>query len=308
MYRFISQPAVLVGLCLVISLPAVVSVQADTLPVTSGLAFWIDASAITGATNDSALKQWSSVNAPTTEYLSGEGNGIDSYVTAPAPRYYSSGTAFNNKAYVDFSGGGNMVSSFNTLYSGLQGDLTTTVFEVAAVPAGGNLYAWGSSDNAGHGISLAYGAGGLSMYSAQFSGGSHQGFGGAQSGVQITELTKSAGAVATTTSLLVNGSAQSLSTTYTSALNSLSVTHAFSNWFYLGSAVMNIASTKSSTQVAELIVFDRVLTPTESNEVGVCLQEKYGITGTYSIPKPGTLALLATGLIGLLAYAWRKRK
>ena len=26
------------------------------------------------------------------------------------------------------------------------------------------------------------------------------------------------------------------------------------------------------------------------------------------IPEPGTLALLATGLIGLLAYAWRKRK
>ena len=26
------------------------------------------------------------------------------------------------------------------------------------------------------------------------------------------------------------------------------------------------------------------------------------------IPEPGTLALLATGLIGLLCYAWRKRK
>ncbi|MCD4728661.1 MAG: PEP-CTERM sorting domain-containing protein [Pirellulales bacterium] len=26
------------------------------------------------------------------------------------------------------------------------------------------------------------------------------------------------------------------------------------------------------------------------------------------IPEPGTLVLLATGLIGLLCYAWRKRK
>ena len=26
------------------------------------------------------------------------------------------------------------------------------------------------------------------------------------------------------------------------------------------------------------------------------------------IPEPGTLALLAAGLLGLLAYAWRKRK
>jgi hypothetical protein len=26
------------------------------------------------------------------------------------------------------------------------------------------------------------------------------------------------------------------------------------------------------------------------------------------VPEPGTLALLAAGLMGLLAYAWRKRK
>jgi hypothetical protein len=26
------------------------------------------------------------------------------------------------------------------------------------------------------------------------------------------------------------------------------------------------------------------------------------------IPEPGTLALLAGGLVGLIAYAWRKRK
>ena len=29
---------------------------------------------------------------------------------------------------------------------------------------------------------------------------------------------------------------------------------------------------------------------------------------TVVVPEPGTLALLATGLIGLLCYAWRKRK
>ena len=30
--------------------------------------------------------------------------------------------------------------------------------------------------------------------------------------------------------------------------------------------------------------------------------------GITVVPEPGTLALLAAGLIGLLAYAWRKRK
>ena len=30
--------------------------------------------------------------------------------------------------------------------------------------------------------------------------------------------------------------------------------------------------------------------------------------GTYSVPEPSALALLATGVAGLLAFAWRKRK
>lgn len=35
---------------------------------------------------------------------------------------------------------------------------------------------------------------------------------------------------------------------------------------------------------------------------------EFDVFGTASIPEPGTMALLATGLLGLLCYAWRKRK
>jgi hypothetical protein len=32
------------------------------------------------------------------------------------------------------------------------------------------------------------------------------------------------------------------------------------------------------------------------------------LTGPLSTPEPGTLMILASGLVGLLCYAWRKRK
>lgn len=58
--------------------------------------------------------------------------------------------------------------------------------------------------------------------------------------------------------------------------------------------------------IAELLIFNRTLSPSESNSVGYYLQEKYGLAGSY-VPEPTSITLLVTGLIGLLAYAWRKR-
>ena len=47
-------------------------------------------------------------------------------------------------------------------------------------------------------------------------------------------------------------------------------------------------------------------------ETGVGYQEdmyrEIDVSGTVTIPEPGTLTLLAMGLPGLLAYAWRKRR
>ena len=60
--------------------------------------------------------------------------------------------------------------------------------------------------------------------------------------------------------------------------------------------------------IAELLVFDNALSTADRNAVGVYLADKYGITTAYVVPEPGALALLSSGLIGLLAYAWRKRR
>jgi hypothetical protein len=56
--------------------------------------------------------------------------------------------------------------------------------------------------------------------------------------------------------------------------------------------------------IAEVIAFDRVLTSTEAGEVRAYLADKY----TNVVPEPSSLGMVFTGLVSLVAYAWRKRK
>lgn len=58
--------------------------------------------------------------------------------------------------------------------------------------------------------------------------------------------------------------------------------------------------------ISEIILYNRVLTEEERNDVGTYIQTKYGITIEGAVPEPATLSLVALGAVGMVVR--RKRK
>ena len=71
-----------------------------------------------------------------------------------------------------------------------------------------------------------------------------------------------------------------------------------------GSTVVNVGSYTGT--MTDLGLMDHLhLAITTPSSIYVGRVDEYRIS---QIPEPSTLALLATGLVGLLCYAWRKRR
>lgn len=114
-----------------------------------------------------------------------------------------------------------------------------------------------------------------------------------------------------------NGSNQAVATLTIYALDDLSV---------LGTATVSVASGDiqgissssnlfSSTNdggwraaLADLVVYNSFLGSSDVTTNLSFFQDTYQTGGGSTIPEPGTVTLLAAALVGLLAYAWRKRK
>ncbi len=63
-----------------------------------------------------------------------------------------------------------------------------------------------------------------------------------------------------------------------------------------------------SGQIAEVAAFSGTLSSEQINAIGYSLSQKYGISTTYSVPEPTSMALILAGGIALMAYAWRKQR
>lgn len=72
-----------------------------------------------------------------------------------------------------------------------------------------------------------------------------------------------------------------------------------------GGGVLNNGSSVTATGVKAITFSD--FDPNWAYVPHVRYRE-FDVYGTATVPEPGTVGLAATGLLGLLAYAWRKRK
>ena len=69
-------------------------------------------------------------------------------------------------------------------------------------------------------------------------------------------------------------------------------------------AINGSPNSPAEVDIAELLVYNKVLTLAEENQVGYYLQEKYSLTGDY-VPEPGSIVLFAIAAIALLGWRWR---
>ena len=219
-------------------------------PVTTGLRLHLDASALTGLSDGATVTTWTDV--------SGQGN----HAAASGTPIYKPGI-LNGQPVVRFNG----ASRFTTANLSSQFPTAATVF-IATTISNDNAYTlvqsnptadeWWRWDGNGTSYPALFRGNRLESYTAMPNSGSH-----------LFAITSSASAW----EMSINGVSQGV---------------AGAN--YNAGGVLAIGDGANSRglngDIAEVIIYSRVLTVEETNAVGYYLESKYGISSTYENPNP----------------------
>ncbi len=248
-----------------------------------GLVGWYQASSL-GLSNGNSVSAWSD--------LSGNGNNLSAYGSGIT---YET-NVLNGQPVVAFTGSGYFN---NASMNGLSG----TLFEMFAVltdVTNGSVADIGSSVNIYNNEAiLGYSNGILVSYESSYGSYAlrdHQNHPGTSPyilegvfGNSISSLMSYVDGVGSIDALASAGSPQS----YTSDTRQLTV---------------GLRDYYLSGDIAELLIYDTTLTAAQEQQTGFYLQSEYHITGSYSIPEPSTMILLAAGLLATGLGYIRRRK
>jgi len=278
---------------------------ASTIP-TTGLEAWLKADSITGVANGGSVATWTnSAGTGTTYNATASGTAM--------PTYYTSG--INGRPVLSFDGSDDgMVMGATPMHN----QSVFTIFAVIerATDPGTNAVIVGNIESTGGVRGMVFGTAGSVDSGINFNTSSvfyANGRNTANNSVRTTpvgSLTANTPHVISTSwvtgtglTVYIDGVGPQALRSWVDGVTTNQVWMPTDPGLGIGTGLLISASWGIfKGDIAELIFYNGTLSSADYSAVDTYLYNKY------VVPEPGTLALLATGLIGLLCYAWKKRR
>jgi hypothetical protein len=221
----------------------------------SGLALWLDAKQITGVANGAALATWND--------LSGAGHNATQTTLANRPTYQS--TAMNGQPGIRFDGSNDYLAIAGSVVTGAQ---ARTVFVVGQPTVGGNkgFVDLGNGSATGRAFMLS------AEYGVRAASGNALFNQAATVGVPALYVVQLNGTTTTSLSAWVNGTALGIASAVSATIDT-------TGSGAVGAYAANpAASTNFAGDIAEVVVYNRVLSTSERQSLEQFLAGKYGVS------------------------------